>query len=212
MSPAPTTKDRILDSAERLFADLGFDATSLRLITSDAEVNLAAVNYHFQSKESLLDAVIERRLLPLNQRRIELLEQYQASAVNNAAPIEEVLDALLRPILEAGPYMPRLIVRFQYLEANDVFRKIFQKHLRPVFDRFGPAILAAVPHVPPGEVFLRALFVMGAFSQMLIGGKSLEVITQGRFQAPPPEQALQSLIHFAAAGFNSAALKVTHAN
>jgi AcrR family transcriptional regulator len=210
MIPVPSTKDRILDSAERLFADLGFDATSLRLITSDAEVNLAAVNYHFQSKESLLDAVIERRLVPLNLRRLELLDQYQAEAPGQVAPIEQVLDALLRPILEAGPHMPRLIVRFQYLEANDMFQRIFQKHLRPIFDRFGPAMLMAVPHVPPAEAFLRALFVMGAFSQMLIGSKSLQVITQGRFQSPPPEAALQSLIHFAAAGFNSPALQVTH--
>ena len=62
------TKTRILDAAEKLFGKSGFDATSLRDITAEADVNLAAVNYHFQSKESLIDAVIARRIEPVNQK------------------------------------------------------------------------------------------------------------------------------------------------
>jgi len=61
------TKTRILDAAEKLFGKNGFDATSLRDITTEADVNLAAVNYHFQSKDSLIDAVIARRIEPLNK-------------------------------------------------------------------------------------------------------------------------------------------------
>lgn len=79
-----TTKDRILDAAERLFARDGFDATSLRAITAEAKVNLAAVNYHFQSKEALVQAVIGRRLGPINVRRLELLDGYEAEAAGGA--------------------------------------------------------------------------------------------------------------------------------
>src|SRR5262252_5809342 len=68
------TKDRILDAAEALFMEHGFEATSLRSITAAAGVNLAAVNYHFGSKEELFQAVLTRRLDPMNQERIELLE------------------------------------------------------------------------------------------------------------------------------------------
>jgi AcrR family transcriptional regulator len=211
MRPAPT-KDRILDAAETLFAGLGFEATSLRTITTKAGCNLASVNYHFQTKESLLDAVIDRRLIPLNRRRLELLDQYQAAASGDPVPIEQVLDALLRPILEAGPNVPRLIVRLQYLEANEMFERIFQNNLRQVFERFAPAIIRALPHLPSHEVFLRALFVMGAFAQMLVGGRAMQVITQGRFQSPPPEAALKNLIQFAAAGFHAPASQVSHAS
>ena len=61
------TKSRILDAAEKLFGLNGFEATSLRDITAEAQVNLAAVNYHFQSKDSLIDAVIARRIEPVNR-------------------------------------------------------------------------------------------------------------------------------------------------
>ena len=62
------TKTRILNAAEKLFGEKGFDGTSLRDITAEAQVNLAAVNYHFQSKDSLFDAVIERRIEPINRQ------------------------------------------------------------------------------------------------------------------------------------------------
>ena len=74
------TKDRILDTAERLFARDGFEATSLRSITAEAGVNLAAINYHFQSKEALVQAVIGRRMGPMNDRRLALLDAYEAQA------------------------------------------------------------------------------------------------------------------------------------
>ena len=76
------TKDRLLDAAERLFADKGYSATSLRDITQKAEVNLAAVNYHFGSKEALLSAALERRFDPVNRKRLELLDAAEAEAGN----------------------------------------------------------------------------------------------------------------------------------
>ena len=70
---AAGTKERLLDAAEALFMEHGFEATSLRLITAAAEVNLAAVNYHFGSKEELFQAILTRRLDPMNQKRVDLL-------------------------------------------------------------------------------------------------------------------------------------------
>src|SRR6185295_14681558 len=66
------TKSRILDTAEKLFGMNGFDGTSLRDITTAADVNLAAINYHFQTKDSLIDAIVARRIEPVNKKRFEL--------------------------------------------------------------------------------------------------------------------------------------------
>src|SRR5271156_7232965 len=95
MSEKPDTKSRILDVAEKLFGINGFEATSLRDITAEAQVNLAAVNYHFQSKDSLIDAVIARRIEPVNRRRYEMLD---AAGLNPS--LDQILTAFLEPVLE----------------------------------------------------------------------------------------------------------------
>src|SRR5260370_6883247 len=105
------TKQRILDSAERLFAENGFDSTSLRTIIADAQVNLAAIHYHFHSKEALLDAVILRRLEPINRLRLEMLD-----ACEQPASLEAVIEAFLAPPFRValgrnGTSFSKLIVR-----------------------------------------------------------------------------------------------------
>ena len=96
MSEPISTKERILDAAEKLFGMNGFEATSLRDITAEAGVNLAAVNYHFHSKDSLIDATIERRIEPVNRKRLELLE-----ALGPGPTLEGILAARLR-VMQAG--------------------------------------------------------------------------------------------------------------
>ena len=96
------TKIRILDAAESLFAEHGFAATSLRAITRHANVNLAAVHYHFGSKEGLVEAVFSRRLGPLNQERLELLDAVEA----RGGELEDVLRALIGPALRLSRAEP----------------------------------------------------------------------------------------------------------
>ena len=91
---ASETKERILDVAERLFADRGFAATSTRDITGEASVNLAAVNYHFGSKEALLESVLERRFRPINENRIALLDELERAAGREGPDVEDILTAL----------------------------------------------------------------------------------------------------------------------
>src|SRR5436189_679999 len=100
-SRAPlATKARILDTAEALFMEHGFEATSLRQLTTAASVNLAAVNYHFGSKEELFQAVLTRRLDPMNQERIELLEKVERDAGGRPLSCEKILFAMLIPALK----------------------------------------------------------------------------------------------------------------
>src|SRR6266550_7187245 len=89
------TKSRILDTAEKLFGMNGFEATSLRDITTAADVNLAAINYHFQTKDSLIDAIVARRIEPVNKKRLELLD---AAGPNPA--LEEILTAFMAPVMQ----------------------------------------------------------------------------------------------------------------
>src|SRR6267143_2165666 len=96
----PDTKQRILDSAERLFAANGFEGTSLRNIIADAKVNLAAIHYHYHSKEALLEAVVLRRLEPLNRRRLEMLDSCEQVAGGKPS-VEAILEAFIAPTFRA---------------------------------------------------------------------------------------------------------------
>jgi AcrR family transcriptional regulator len=84
------TQSRLLDSAETLFMEHGYEATRLRQITSAANVNLAAVNYHFGGKEGLFQSVLMRRLDPLNQERLKLLDELEDGAHGTPLTAEKI--------------------------------------------------------------------------------------------------------------------------
>src|SRR5437773_2528440 len=95
------TRSRILDVAEELFGEQGFERVSIRAITKKARVNLAAINYHFGSKEDLIAAVFERRVLPVNKARLTALDAVQRSRGKNPK-LEEILEAFIRPTIECS--------------------------------------------------------------------------------------------------------------
>ena len=97
------TKQRILDAAAELFAEDGFAATSLRHIISKAGVNLAAIHYHFGTKQDLLDRIILQKISPLNDRRMELLDQFEAEAAPEPPSVEKIMEAFLAPAIQMGP-------------------------------------------------------------------------------------------------------------
>ena len=95
-----TTRARILLSAEALFAERGFEVVSLREITGAAGVNVAAVNYHFGSKDKLIDAVVIRHLSPVNEERLRQLDKLEERYSQAPIPVEEILKAFLSPVLD----------------------------------------------------------------------------------------------------------------
>lgn len=208
--PAPSTKDRILDAAAALFARHGFDGTSLRMITAAARVNLAAVNYHFHSKDALLHAVFNRGVGPVNERRFALLEQFEAGTAPKPCPIEKVLEALISPVFELGadlkhfgPLMARLI----FFERDDVRAHFVQEHLGEVFRRFGPAILKALPHLTPDEAFLRVHFATGAMAQAFLGRAPMFTPPGMKPDLPPLKEVQRRLIVFLSAGLRAPAIR-----
>ena len=201
-----TTKDRILDAAERVFAREGFEASSLRTITAEARVNLAAVNYHFQSKEALVQAVIGRRLGPVNARRIALLEAYQAEAAGETVPLDKVLDAFLRPIVElvgshAHEFVP-LIGRL-YTEPGDFAVHLYRQQFEHMKERFFPAFARVLPGLPPEEFAWRLHFTIGALAHTMAASKLLVLMSEGRCDLSDAEGTLGRLKSFALAGLTA---------
>lgn len=153
-----TTRSRLLDAAERLFADRGFHAASVREITELAGANVAAVNYHFGSKEQLLRAVTDRIVAPLNARRRELL----ATALEAATPpsVAAILEAFLRPDIEAMRALDerRPVVRFVgriYSDDAPWIRDMATAQFAEVGRSFHSALAAALPDVDEEELTWR---------------------------------------------------------
>src|SRR4029077_16003413 len=103
------TKQKILDTAECLIASQGFAATSLRQIISEAGVNLAAVHYHFGSKQELLDHVILRKAAAVNEERRRMIEQFEAEAGSGPVSVKKFLTAFFEPMIEAGARNPQFV-------------------------------------------------------------------------------------------------------
>ena len=194
------TKTRILDAAERLFASDGFQATSLRDITAGAGVNLAAVNYHFQSKDSLIDAVIARRVEPLNAGRMALLE-----AAGPNPTLEQIIEAFVAPVFrieieELAPLLGRV------LSNPDMFvDRVFNKHLASVSQRFRAELARALPELPATELLWRLHFSVGVMTHTMLWGQIFPKITGGVCTIDDREALLRRAVQFLAAGFRAPA-------
>lgn len=178
------TRTRILDVAEALFMEHGFEATSLRSITSAADVNLAAVNYHFGSKEELFQTVLTRRLDPMNQARLELLTALEARAGRKPLSCERILGALFIPALRlardperGGKDFLRLLGR-AYADPAPFIRHFLSEQYAAMIARFKAAFAHALPHLPPKELSWRLHFIMGALSYTLAGTDALKLIAE----------------------------------
>ena len=207
--PGSSTKAAILDAAERLFARNGFEATSLRHITAEAEANLGAVNYHFTSKDGLILAVLKRMLQPVNDRRLCLLDAAEAAAGGNPLAIEAILQALFRPPLElvsqpaeGGWYFPRLLA-FCFTQPGAYPKPLVEEEFALKTQRFQAALQRACPGLTKVEVRWRLQFALGAFIHTAGNPGLLEITSQGLCNAGDPEAVLDCIVRFCAAGFRA---------
>jgi AcrR family transcriptional regulator len=204
------TKTRILDAAETLFMEHGFEATSLRLITAAAGVNLAAVNYHFGSKEELFQAVLTRRLDPMNLARVALLDRFERAAAPALLGCDRILAALFIPALElardparGGANFLRLLGR-AYADPAPFIRQFLSVQYAPMITRFKDAFARALPQLPRKELSWRLHFIMGALSYTLAGTDALKIIAElNPVESANDEILLRRLAPFLLAGLTA---------
>ena len=208
VKPQHETRTRILDAAEELFMQHGFEGTSMRLLTARAGVNLAAVNYHFGSKHALIEAVFRRRLDPMNQARLAGLEALEAQG--RAAAPEAIIRAFLSPTLRlvedakgGGRNFTRLLGR-AYTEPAKPIRQLIGQIYAPVMDRFKGALARALPQTPPEELVWRVHFMFGTFAYTLAATDTVQLIAgckpEDRYDARLLEERLTAFLN---AGLNA---------
>jgi len=201
------TRERILEAAEELFAEEGFDRVSVRHITSAGGVNLAAVNYHFGSREGLIDAVLERYINPINEERLRILDELEAGG---ALPgLEQLVGAFVRPMVFRD-------------ESDEVARKIFFKMLGRCMSersyrlpagalelfqqtavRFSRAFGVNLPGVPVGVIIWRMHFMVGAIIHSLLHAETLNHISGGLSGREDADNIYRRLVDYFVAGMRA---------
>ncbi len=203
---SPSTRARIVAAAERLFAERGFAGTTMRDLTRAAGTNLAAVNYHFGSKEGLLEAVFSTYLVPISQERLRLLDEAERAAGGRPLPLRTLLELYLSPAIRrlavnhAG--IPSILSRLHH-EPHPAVEELILKVMQPVTARYGAAVQRAMPGLDPQLILLRGHLMTGAMLYILGHGRVfLERMAGGSSALNDPEVLLRHLVDFCEAGFS----------
>jgi len=194
------TRLKILDMAERLFADEGYKAVSLRRITAAAGVNLAAIHYYFGSKEELLDELVMRKAAPVSEARMESLRRLKAAAGTNPIPVEDLLEAFLAPAFHAADSSPEFARLMGRLHAEGVMPAVGRKHFGAAGECFMAELRRALPAMAEDELAWRAHFAIGAMAHAL---SLLPFGPFGRSGAEPPIQVARRMVVFLSGGFRA---------
>jgi AcrR family transcriptional regulator len=196
------TAARLLDAAERLFGELGYDGVGMRALAQEAKVNLAAATYHFGSKKALFLETFLRRLRAVNEARLKLLDQASAASANPVLAVETILDCLMRPSFEMGlahPAFGELLART--LGSPPPFlQPELQREMEPNVRVFIAALERALPGLPEAVLRLRLMMSMGPLLMLTVQmGKA-----RGARRQAQDAQVLREVVRFAASGMESA--------
>lgn len=197
-TPVESTRERLLNIAEQRFGEGGYEGTSLRAITVAAAANIAAVNYHFGSKEALLRAAVARAMAPVNTERRRRLDQLEAKGDPTAeqlirAFIEPGLDLVLRRG-ERGPVVARFIGRVAF-DPSQRIRELYAAESDPVEARYLAALQAALPRAKPESVKFGFVNMLGLLALHQSQALGLEV-------GEDPGKLAEHLIAFLVAAFD----------
>jgi AcrR family transcriptional regulator len=203
MSNHFNTKERILHAAEDLFAQHGFAGTSLRQVTSRADVNIAAVNYHFGSKENLVHEVFKHRMDQMSEKRLTNLA---LATEKDPQDLEAILLAFIQPALALtmdrhGASFVRVLAR-AYAEKNDGLRNFLSENYGQVLREFAKAIALCLPTLSKEELYWRMDFTAGALTYAM-ADFGLIKRQAGVSEKTHCEKAAQQLIKFAQAGLKA---------
>lgn len=194
-------RERILEVAQELFATRGFDAVSVRELAQAAEVNLAAVNYYFGSKDGLLLVLFRREAKVLVERRLALLREAEAEGGPLAVQLDKWVRALIAPLLSwclqpsvRSLYVPTLqrMATHDHPEMQAMAERESQD-LQP----FAAALARLLPDLPTEEVYWRLHYVLGLEHSLLSGLPRLHQLCGGVCDTADIQRMIERTVAFA---------------
>jgi AcrR family transcriptional regulator len=198
------TKEKILDTAQRLIGEQGYSATSVRNIVAEAGVNLAAIHYHFGSKEELLDAVIARKAGPVNEERLTRLRRFEKESGGRGPNVRQALEAFLVPMADRADRDPAFVRLMGRMMAEGLLVTIVQRHFHEIVERFVAVLRRALPELPEQEFRWRMHFMFGAMAYTMMFGCHNDVTGVG-MDTGDFRGRIDRLVTFLTAGFQAPA-------
>jgi len=203
------TREHILNVAEKLFAEHGLDRVSIRDIAREAQVNLGAVNYHFQSRERLVIEIFSRCLSPLNRARLEALAALEQASGPRGPSVKKILGAFIRPAVELAlqdatrEQARNLLMGRVVAESDPALQEWMRKEMEPLLQRYDKALHRALPRLGHEDIFWGMSFTFGALNHLLMSAAKPVPIWK-RVNTPLTAQ-IERLINFAVAGICASA-------
>jgi AcrR family transcriptional regulator len=197
-------RDRLLKSAEVLFAKKGFRATTVREIAADAGVNLAAIGYYFRGKDQLFTAVYESYAIPLAEERFRMLKIIQDG---RQPSVEEVLKAWLLPRFGRGynahdrKIYPQLTSRLS--DEQWALQNMSSPLVKHVHRAFVDALQQCLPQLSRRDLYWRLHFTIGAIQFVIRAATPLKDYSDGECDPSDFEDAVRALLPYAVAGFSA---------
>lgn len=203
-----STRERILDAAERLFAAQGFHAVSVRDITTAAGVDVALVNYHFGGKLALFEDVFMRRAEVLNSERLRRLELLVAKAAPKPPSIESIIDAFTHPLLDrsarGGPGWKAYFALIAQVNNSTEFGGLMMtRYFDPVVHAFIAALRSTMPECDERDIYWSYHFLSGALTLTFAETGRIDNLSQGLCRSSDLDSVHERLVPYVAAGFRA---------
>jgi AcrR family transcriptional regulator len=207
-------KERILDAAERLFAQRGFYGVSVRDITHAVGVDVALVSYHFGAKRALFTAVFERRAELLNAERLALLEAVRRAAMPKAPSLEAIVSAFTQPLLErsgrgGAGWKSYFALVAQVNNSPEWGPVLMTRHFDPLVDKFIAVLREALPDCPPREIYWGYQFLTGALTLTFAETGRIDKLSGGLCKSSDLDSVHERLAPYVAAGFRALCVAAT---
>jgi AcrR family transcriptional regulator len=164
--PSDITRERIIKAAERLFAERGYDATSIRAIVAKARVNQAAINYHFDGKDGLYREVLRGAFRALTEQQLEHADEMKA--MSREAALAEFIRRQLRPLLGRDEYSRHMrILNWETVRPTAVFRKLLSEEAAPFMGMAVELVRRFQPEADQRTLVAAAVWLLGQCSVFL---------------------------------------------
>ena len=203
------TRILLLNTAERLFGQNGVTATSLREVMKEAGVNMAMIHYYFKNKEGLLDAILERRLVPINQARLNLLGQYSLNADGQPLGMDDIIKAYVEPFIrlrdnadEGGEDFLKLFAWLR-MEPNFAYHQLMKKHLGDSLTAFQKELKRSLPDKTDEELNWKWAFLGGTVVMTITLMDQIDWFNDEGDMGGSADWIIKNLVNYTSAGFQS---------